>query len=809
MTLLSPSDSPRGSGIIHLMRALGITLLGLAAVGILLLIVDYGRESQDQHAPEETKGASPSSPGSESQESPSIRTVPFDEPGEDPDSENKPTAEVTVVTGDGEPAAGAVILVARKGKLLQRRQAGAAGVTRLNRQTDEILLIVAHRGWPLHFEERELPPGQHTVHLQSGQGVSGTLLEKGRPPDPALTLELWDEESVPLPARLQSLTSELPSSHGSSGQLEIMCDSKGRFRLGGLAPSWRGRLELPPGWKFEESLTDRHTLVRPLTGLELPVIRAPTITGRVVDGNGDPVPKASVVLRWGADNFGTLTKFLHAGKDGRFSCEVDSRMTRLSVVVETEGRAGRRQIEVEGDFSAGRDLGDISLSTYRVIEFVVRGVDGLPISGAYASADDSGSGWRAEGGPTDAAGQGKIEVDLGRQFVRVAAIGYGTETVIVPSSTVPLEVVLRRANGIRVKVAVPAGIGFGDLRLRFSADKPFLAWRADGMPSGPQLSAHGPGYGGGFTGKNGQSFHVILDQQGSAFLCELRAGVAIKVQLTDRWQSVIDEKTAVLKGEGIVSIQLKLDRDARSLIARVVDSLEGSIPGARVRVGSMGVATTDTDGRFQIKGIRGQTISLHVEKKGFALFHDPAFSVPDDGSEVRIELETGEEATLEVVDNRGRPVSPSEAEATVGHVTVRPAVRDGNRFVFHNVARRPRSFRARIAGEVYEVNAPPGQASVRLVVPPHGVLNVSLTSPIGGWLRLKLTTKAGDIRNFTVALKGNQGIVRGRVFVPCGRVTLAGSFQRMGGSREVVRNLEPREIAVGLDSALDVLLTFQ
>ncbi|WP_406697279.1 carboxypeptidase regulatory-like domain-containing protein [Singulisphaera sp. Ch08] len=210
----------------------------------------------------------------------------------------------TVVDGDGKPAIGAKVWAAKLSFMETRETHEATaddkGAFAIEAGPGEWLVFAlrgdegGRGGWESIAKIGEdKPPAPVTIRLGAPTRLKGRLLDA--------------ETGEPITKGRFALN--------DARLLEV--DSQGRFEAPGLELTNHEAYPLCPGYERKRILFD--TTGRPDAELELRLPRAGKVVGRVLDGEGKPIPGASVGLRTSGSIFSGSALWEKCSEDGRYS----------------------------------------------------------------------------------------------------------------------------------------------------------------------------------------------------------------------------------------------------------------------------------------------------------------------------------------------------------------------------------------------------------------------------------------------------------------------------------------------------------
>lgn len=583
------------------------------------------------------------------------------------------TAEsvVRMLDSGGAPLARAQWALFRGEEVLASGTTGADGKAH-GSLAGEVELAVAHRARPPLRRALALIPGEETVvTLPAGEVIAGRVTVDGRPPVEPFELlldaraPLFAEAGLP-PAVWRALGRE----PGDVRALSCKLARDGAFRFEGLLPvrllaerpgrSLRENWSWELRWEADWMLVDRqqetrhgyaaersYSLALPAPDVELALESAARFRGRVID----PLTGAGCPRAWVSWNDGKRSDGQAADEAGAFVLLFpDELPARLDLTVTSRENTGKRALAFDLPAVAREyDAGDIALLLAREVAFTVRTAGGQPIAGAQGSAPPGGA--RADPrAVTDAQGRGSLIVSEDARVLRVVALGFDPAEVPLPPWGAAVEVRLRGATALEVRLVPPnplLGIELRTAENAFERDgKPTLM--AEAQTPGAKLVIRPRDDGSQITTMSGavDGVHVFSG---------LRADLALELALVDPYGGALLRETVapLLSGERRV-VTLRVEAELGSVAGRVVAQSGEPVPDARVVLG-LGVERelTGADGRFAFEAVAVEDVELVVSATGFA----PWLGTVEVGPEpVELVLAAGRELSLSAVGPGGIPL---------------------------------------------------------------------------------------------------------------------------------------------------------
>lgn len=555
-----------------------------------------------------------------------------------------PASGLRIFEFDGRPAANWGVAVATGDGAFTTLATDAEGFLPESAISPGAHLFLARPAAPLaHVAIRRDEP-QHEVHLERGRIVSGRVRVGGRAPQEPLTLFLTIDQPIheELLLELGIEPVDLFRELSQGRRVRAVTDLDGRFEMHGLADDWSGLLVAPLGHELvgESSgaaddssqgpsrrgyFTDSLHYPAPVTGLVVDLERLPRVRGRVVDAR-DGRAIAGAFLNWVPLVDGRALRAVDwaAEEDGRF--EIGLPLENATAIrLEYGDEAGERRSSISftaDELTNDLELGELVVGGPRRVRFRVRDAEGQPLAGVRVFAHEDPEDVE----PTGADGRGeRVLVEEREVTLHARARGFLEGRIeLAAFADEPLEIVLERANSVRVLVLDAEGSPCTDLVLSVSSDEPLFL---DGMTPAERDAGRAPRRGeqkvlaGGRSGAT----HLLVrpDVEGTVFLEGLRDAQPIRLELRDATGvAVLSQESFVLNRAERLAFELRAQRAFHSLEGVVeIAGGEGPLVGATVRAldarGGEAKVRTDRDGSFAIRAISSERLRVEVGKAGF------------------------------------------------------------------------------------------------------------------------------------------------------------------------------------------------
>lgn len=464
----------------------------------------------------------------------------------------------------------------------------------------------------------------------------------------------------------------------------IQVEPNGHFQMDGLDFNWSGALRISRGYVLcsvsapgEMTYGSEIEVSKLSQDLQIEVTQLPFFTGRILtpDGLGGV---AGIQIR-GVATFnpekmnGILVEAITL-EDGSFRmpivlteerlrdtwCDSPQSIVPFDVDLECVGNEqwGSTTLVQELDPSGDPwNLGDIRLTDWVKIPFLVVDENGNPLSGALGY-----SGELSE--PTGADGRSFMRIHGSVEKIAFGAKGYSSFEMELPKPLpAELKVTLQRATAIEVSWTAPEGIDMSLLTLSLAGEQGVIEQASLYVPFEYAFQRAFGVKPEGSTGRSDlvqKAFWSLKKNQKSFELWGLRPGVPIQVSLVDSGKAPVSAVEVVLRAKETRKINLEIAFAPVTLSGSVVDDSGLVVPGAMVWVStsrgqSIG-SETNEQGQFSIAGIGAPQVAIEVTKEGYVTYYDAEFTVPFSGACLPIALQAGRNLTIYVEDETGREI---------------------------------------------------------------------------------------------------------------------------------------------------------
>ena len=519
-------------------------------------------------------------------------------------------------------------------------------------QLGPVTLVVASEETWLWRTELDLKPGVNRVVAPAGATLSGRVSVKGAVPEQPLEFALVRD--VP---RDGFFDLTLDGWDAEAFTRTVQTDRQGTFRVQGLPENWRGVLRTPVGYWFaggEERSWDVSLAGQESVELDLELRPWFELKAQFVDGaTGEPATDVSGMVRLLVEPGNHTDVGWSADDDGQLSLQHETPQAHQVLLSWVGGEWSLPEpIELELPFGADSvDLGRIPLR--RLVPIKVRALDAAGDPVADASVRASGHGISPTGQP----GEFRVHVEEAAKELNLSVWSprhrkfSGPVKVIGGLASVFLEV----GSGIELRVRDSAGVPLAHQPVWFALEPTINSsqavfaleqgWsmnRAEGVVhTGSSSSEDGlvrlSGLEVGARGTFGLGNNSVADQGGTPF-GPLPGGsvTVLEVGLPDNSVRV----------RGVV-------RDPRG---RPIEGAKITIERASGRRGTLGMRTSQTDGRFAFwVRLIDEPMVMEVVADQFAERRLELASPIDLEAPLDIELIQGRSFRVRIEDELGRP----------------------------------------------------------------------------------------------------------------------------------------------------------
>lgn len=498
-----------------------------------------------------------------------------------------------------------------------------------------------------------------TVALPIGAACAGKVLIDGSSPrdpiDVQLTLErsLW--QSLALPSAVREL---LKRSGFAPDHSARPTDADGRFRFLGLLAGDDVMVEVRSTHLVdrESGRVAKFLTKTPNENVVIDLLSIPEITGRVVaEDDRAPIEGAQVVLSY-TPKGGNAVSGLRSttGQDGRFSIPSARGTVKFEYEVRTPGGAVVPFPSTMHVFDGNLDLGDVSIPRDRMIEVILKNDLGEPLAGGFVHWKGS---THTRSDPTDAGGKTRLTLKNGGGVLRASALGHESaeSEAIAAATSAPIELVLERANRLRIRAAADFDLTKLGLSARIVCETAPVFSTTFGEPDPGQSPRSFELI--SFSGGNGAGVKIPL-RDGKVEIGPVRRGARFLISISDDLGHELGRTVYDMPpsgdGEVIVPIQANFSRvfgdvtdaDGRPLAGAVVTVQAGGSNGQYVETGD--------DGVFAFVGSFAAKLTLAVSAIGYLQQTAADVSVPST-EPIRFKLVPARALTVAVKDGDGVP----------------------------------------------------------------------------------------------------------------------------------------------------------
>lgn len=638
----------------------------------------------------------------------------------------------------GAPIAAATVVLLDAASGFQVGESDSAGRVRFEPRDGRGRVLVAARAHGPRQAEVELAAGDREVVLGLGASVSGWVSVDGAPPREPFELRLEHDRA---PFASLELPKPVREALRLDQELVATTSEDGGFAFRGLAPDWRGKLWAPRGYKIAGDLSHgfgRRDVVldAPSESVRLDLQRLPHLVARFVEPDGRGAARIAVLCAVSYPQSHT-SRSLETDGDGRIEVPLfEAAFDEVELSVAMDALGFRRKF-LRADVPDDLDLGDLSLEPRLTVRF--RAVDTVGQAIAKARGRIVGDERWSE---TDASGEAVTgSPSAGDARLRVVARGFwAAEVPVVVPGAATVVVALERSNRLEVRAVGADGKPARGVQIRISSSGPPLfpdsgRWMPDevlaGSPSGSGSDVHdGP------VRTSSGYLQMVPDAQGRVALQGIVPGQPLVVAVLDALENELRSvQVEPLGRDEAREVEIALGETLRTLAGRIVDAEGVPLDRTMVRVLERGheivMRLSDTEGRFEARGLSAPVVSVQLHRAGFAKRTLVDVRLPEERTELDITLERGRALEVEVADPRGARVAGGELRifddqgTALGYFS--PA--ETGRFLAADLPIARVVLALDLAGRRYEIDNVSHEPVARFVVPVHGELVAKLSDP--------------------------------------------------------------------------------
>jgi protocatechuate 3,4-dioxygenase beta subunit len=359
----------------------------------------------------------------------------------------------------------------------------------------------------------ELSSGEVVMHLREGRQGEGTVRDDTGRPIEGARLSVWRE--------------------GEYGQnWEAVTDANGHYQLGLLALGTYAMDVSAP--RYHNLQNEMHLLTRDSGPMDLTLTRAVSVSGTVVDEEGQPVPGASLQLVTSSEGEAVMGTDSQASSDEAGHFVVDAPTAGTWSLSSEDERFLPSKMSVQ---APAEDVRWVLRRGGRV-EGSVTDAQGAPLERIWVILWKSGEGWSAErSGATDERGRFSLEGLGAGSYVLEASL---TQESVERRASRPLE--LRDSERAEVSLRLETGWSFSGLAVDeagrplseviVSASLPSKAtppWRRRRRSCGNEIPQLQAGRDGRFTLRHlsGDAYELWAYKEGYTFAPAMSAGAEL------------------------------------------------------------------------------------------------------------------------------------------------------------------------------------------------------------------------------------------------------------------------------------------
>ncbi len=591
---------------------------------------------------------------------------------------------VLVLGAAGRPLKGQPILLVDQGGQRTWKQSDASGTAFFEHPGTGNVLVRSQGQIPTVRKvtaDRE----SYVLRLAEGLHVDGRLLIDGNPPARSLTFSASIFQSALTSRFYHAICREAYNS--DLQHIPLRCDETGQFRINGLRPGWKVRINLPDGLRMARGEKDEGRQVyyietlRSNASVTLRTRRRTRLSGRCIDIAGRALANALVELRIATRNqFGrvfapTAWEETHSDAEGRFALYLDESqmMAQVLVAVSWAGMELTHEIALHGPPT--QTVPDFVFPASRNVRIVVTDESERPIVGASLGTPDGKL--RCS---TNASGAAFIPLIANHTLhLQIAVEGYTFRQVSFDDET-PTEVAIRmhRASRTRLQFLREDGTAVRDQ---------FVAMRFLESPFKHRLAFSSPVHQSVYQSirmdtRNGLFCAATnTDQDGNIVLYDIRPGQTLKVVVPGCAGTTLLDTERVIPAGKNNELRFLLSSQAASQLGVLVRDAEGTpIPDATVAVGyasgNLGVAGyTDERGFLEIRDVALHGVHVRVGKVGFRKVTRFIENIRDLDGDLEFRLQPAARCRLVVKEADGRMMKKAHVELPwVHHPGMGPVV---------------------------------------------------------------------------------------------------------------------------------------
>lgn len=498
-----------------------------------------------------------------------------------------------------------------------------------------------------------------TVAVPTGAACAGKVLIDGTSPRGPIDLQLTFERSLWQSLALPTAVREVLKRAGfAPDHAARATDADGRFRFLGLSAGDDVMIEVRSTHLVdrESGRAAKFLTTTPNENVVIDLVSIPEIKGRVVaEDDRAPIDGAQVVVSY-TPKGGNAVSGLRSttGRSGEFSIPTARGSVKFEYEVRTPGGAVLPFPAMTHVFDGNLDLGDIAVPRDRRIEVILKNDLGEPIVGGFVH-------WKGathtRSDPTDAGGKTRLTLKNGGGVLRASALGHESaeSETIVAATSAPIELVLERANRLRIRAATDFDVTKLALSARIVCETGPVFATAFGEPDPGQSPRSFELI--NLSGGNGAGVRIPL-RDGKVEIGPVRRAARFLISIRDDLGHELGRTVYDMPPSGDGEVIVPIRADFSRVFGDVTDADGRPLAGAVVTVqagGSSGqFVETGDDGAFAFVGSFAAKLTLAVSAIGY--LQQTAADVPVPSTEpIRFKLAPARSLTVTVKDGDGLP----------------------------------------------------------------------------------------------------------------------------------------------------------
>lgn len=520
-------------------------------------------------------------------------------------------------------------------------------------------IVAVAQGYLATIADVETSLGNQLIQLASNVAISGTVLVDGHPPRTSVRVMMTGFRN-PLADAAPSIRRFVSEFGCGDEGMEHLVETDGCFSFRGLAAGTLVTLEFPSWYRLRtDPLALPHVeVITPRTGLIVELESIPSISGK-------PVEAVTQEMAVSGDSSLNVKFSIYGGRDqtllrsGRIPCRVgqvfripyeEHNVTGAELSLWNSDRTLFARREAAGDFSRGRDLGDIPRESLVMVRLSVFGISGIPVPDARGEV----SGHVSE--KTGVNGMVHFPVPGTEKFMRVGAPGYEIQKVALDlHKSTAVAVNLQTANSLSIEVRQRDGSIPSGFEVRVDFDRPMLENAVEHFPEFADVKGT-RNSGASFGGERHSLFYPVGDS-GKVVISNITPLESFSIELLDRHFHILRQDRLSLSQNEKRSINWTLPTRGRSIRGIVIDEHGQPLQGARIRVGSKwwSAIMTAGDGSFSLDDIYEAHPRVRISLDDYAVLEDQEIDLSDGDLMRTYQMTRARTLWIKVLDRDGKP----------------------------------------------------------------------------------------------------------------------------------------------------------